>query len=71
MTDIEKIKESYERFKHEISEARKNGKDVKIAEIIAMQLPAKIQLAEATGSEKDIEKADELLEAAKKELTES
>ena len=65
---IENLKTELHNIRLKISELRKAGLDAKIAELKAMSLPYKIQLAEATKSYKDIEKINIMLEDVKKEI---
>jgi len=65
-----RYQEELENIKRSLSESRKANQDVKIAELLTIKLPAKIQLAEATGDPKDEQQLRQLIEQIKKEIHE-
>ncbi len=65
---IEALKSELAHIKETISAYRKQGKDVFIAQLKATAIPAKIKMAEATKTQKDLAIASNLIDAVKKEL---
>jgi hypothetical protein len=65
---VESLKEEYLEIKKKISELRKKGKDVKLIDIRATNIPSKIQMAEATLEEKDVENAKSMIKEIKENL---
>jgi uncharacterized protein YydD (DUF2326 family) len=70
MTTIEELKWEYSKIKEDLAVFRKSGKDVKVAELRAMQIPLKIKLAEITKLQKDVDKAEAIVKAVQSELGE-
>lgn len=68
---IGNLKSNLNKIKVELSAARKKGINAGIAELMLMNIPSKIQMAEITMDKKDINKVMELLNSAKKELDEA
>jgi hypothetical protein len=66
--EIATMKEELEELKRDLAEARKLGKDTKIAELIVMAIPSKLRYAEITGERKDIGKVKSLLKNARDEI---
>ena len=60
-----------ERLKQRISVCRKNGLDMKIAELLCMNIPPKIRYAEITTLNQDIIKVEELISKARSEIEEA
>ena len=65
---IEEMKRILKGLKGEISQLRKKGADMKIAELKITNIPSKIQMAEITKKNDDIIKVRQLLTEAKKEI---
>lgn len=65
---IEQMKSELAELKEAISKERKSGDDVFIAQLMITPIPAKLKMAEATGSEKDIGRARKLIDSLKDEL---
>lgn len=66
--EINSLKDELDRLTKALSEARKQGKDTKMAELIIMTAPSKIQYAEISGDSKDIGKARVILSRVKQEV---
>jgi hypothetical protein len=62
------LKDRCDNLKSRISESRKKGKDVKIAEITVMSLPLKIKIFNATFKKKDFDKIFQIEESVEKEI---
>lgn len=70
MTTLEELKWEYQKIKEDLAVFRKSGKDVKIAELRAMQIPLKINLAAITNEKRDLDKAEVIVKAVQAELGE-
>ena len=67
-TIIEEMKRILKELKGEISQLRKKGVDMGIAELKIINIPSKIQMAEITKKSDDLIKVRQLLAEAKKEI---
>ncbi|MBU1199564.1 MAG: hypothetical protein KKF46_02865 [Nanoarchaeota archaeon] len=68
---IAELKEKLSEVKHQISEARKSGKDPLIADLVLRNVNAKIQMAEVTHDKNDFEAVENVLNKAELELKEA
>jgi folate-binding Fe-S cluster repair protein YgfZ len=66
--ELERLKEEFTELKETISHYRKKGNDMFIAWLKIMSIPSKIKMAEATQSDKDILKVQNLIAEAWKEI---
>ena len=64
-------KEKLNELKSRISDARREGKDVFIAELLLRNINAKLKLAEVSGEDKDFKTVEEILRKAGLELEEA
>lgn len=67
-TAIENLKRDVAGFRQRISACRKKGLDTSIAELRVMAIPPKISMADVTKDYKDLQKANELMYAARAEI---
>jgi len=67
MDNIDYLQEQYAELKSNLSSLRKKGYDTLIPQLILMQAPAKIQMAQATMEKRDALKAREILIQVKQE----
>ena len=67
-TIIDEMKRILKELRGEISQLRKKGVDMGIAELKIINIPSKIQMAEITKKDDDIIKVRQLLTEAKKEI---
>ena len=65
---VESLKNRLKELKTQISEYRKKGYDMKIADLKSMNISSKIQMASITEDEKDIRKIIALLNDVEKEI---
>ncbi|MBI4438945.1 hypothetical protein HY640_03375 [Candidatus Woesearchaeota archaeon] len=68
--EIEAIKRRAKELRDKISSARKKGTDTRIIDIKMLGIAPKIQLADATKQKKDIDKANQAMDAIEKEVNE-
>lgn len=66
--EIDVLNGELDKLTKDISDARKHGKDTKMAEIMLIGLPHKIKYAEISGEAKDISRAKALLARVRQEL---
>ena len=66
---LEALKNDINQLNQRAKDARKQGKDTFIAQLMTASLPAKVQMALATQSLEDIEKAKTLIQQAEAELS--
>lgn len=66
--DFTEMNTKFQDLKKEVSEARKNGKEVFVAHNLLLSYPSAERMAKATEDEEDIDKAQKILEEAEKEL---
>ena len=67
-TIIDEMKRILKELRGEISQLRKKGVDMGIAELKIINIPSKIQMAEITKKSDDVIKVRQLLAEAKKEI---
>jgi hypothetical protein len=68
---IARFQERLKELKARISEARKEGKDPLIADLMLRNVNAKIKMAEATHDRRDYEEVEKILKKAESELEEA
>jgi len=68
---ISNLNEKLKELKGRISEARKEGKDPLIADLMLRNVNAKIKMAEATQDKRDFEEVEKILKRAESELEEA
>jgi len=68
---LDGLSTEFDELKRRLSEDRKKGLYTKIADMEMMNIPAKINLAKATGSQADIKHVKELIDLVKVELDSS
>ena len=65
---IENLKEQLNELKQKISQLRKKGMNMKLADIRLMSIPSKIKMAEITKDYKDVQKINLMLKDAREEI---
>ena len=65
---IENLKEQLNELKQKISQLRKKGMNMKLADIRLMSIPSKIKMAEITKDYKDVQKINIMLNDARQEI---
>lgn len=65
---IENLKEQLNELKQKISQLRKKGMNMKLADIRLMSIPSKIKMAEITKDYKDVQKINIMLNYAREEI---
>ncbi len=67
--ELDKLKDEYLEVQQSVSDLRKSGKDTSIADIMLLEIPAKIRLARSMYEQEDIESVKRTIEKIRKEIT--
>ncbi|MBD3164379.1 hypothetical protein GF323_04210 [Candidatus Woesearchaeota archaeon] len=68
--EIDAIKDDYLELEQTVSELRRKGKPTQIAEVMLLEVPAKIKMARTTEEDRDIFRVKKAMEDIRKEVDE-
>jgi len=68
--EIDKLKDDFIELQQNVTELRKKGQETEIADVMLLDMPAKIKMAKMTQDSRDIKIARKYLDSIKEELNE-